>query len=202
VTTVPSDDRTRRPWLLGLVIAVICCVVVVALVTSEMSGTGAVNVGDDGRRSVDSPPPASAPEPDRRESVSREAPRRNCEPTESNPGGTNNYIPDAPRLKTLGQGFVITGLVRSAKGCRPLSDVRIQVWLATETGSEQDNRASVNTDEKGRYRIETAKTVPQFGEPNIHVGYDDGNYGAVFIRRVVDLDDRRAVVDLTLARRG
>jgi hypothetical protein len=44
--------------------------------------------------------------------------------------------------------------------------------------------------------------VPQFGEPNIHVAYDDGDYAAVFIRRVVDLDDERAVVDLTLTRRG
>ena len=76
------------------------------------------------------------------------------------------------------------------------------MWLATETGTEQDNRASVTTDGSGRYRIETAKTVPQFGEPNIHVGYDDGAFGEVFIRRVVDLDDGRAVVDLTLARSG
>ena len=78
----------------------------------------------------------------------------------------------------------------------------MQVWLATETGGETDNRASVRTDADGRYRIQTAPTVPQFGEPNIHVGYDDGDYRDVFIRRVVDLEDKRAVVDLTLARRG
>ena len=42
--------------------------------------------------------------------------------------------------------------------------------------------------------------MPQFGEPNIHVGYDDGDYREVFIRRVVDLDDKRAVVNLTLRR--
>ena len=97
---------------------------------------------------------------------------------------------------------MITGHVRSADGCRPLQDVRVQVWLATETGGEQDNRASVRTGSDGRYRIETDPTVPQFGEPNIHVGYDDEEYGEVFIRRVVDLDDERAVVDLTLARGG
>jgi hypothetical protein len=44
--------------------------------------------------------------------------------------------------------------------------------------------------------------VPQFGEPNIHVGCDDAEYGEVFIRRVVDLDDERAVVKLALARGG
>ena len=129
-------------------------------------------------------------------------PRRDCRATDSNPGGTNNYIAAAPERDSLGEGFEITGRVRSAAGCRPIEDVRVQVWLATETGGETDNRASVRTDENGRYRIETAPTVPQFGEPNIHVGYDDGDYRDVFIRRVVDLDDTRAVVDLTLARRG
>ncbi len=199
-----QDERPRRPWLLGSVIALICVGVVVALLTSEMSGTGAENVGDDGREPLAERPAPTAQEPDRADSggAGRPARARDCEPTESNPGGTNNYIPDAPALDSLGQGFVITGLVRSAKGCRPLDDVRVQVWLATETGTEQDNRASVTTDANGRYRIETAKTVPQFGEPNIHVGYDDGAFGEVFIRRVVDLDDERAVVDLTLTRSG
>ena len=32
---------------------------------------------------------------------------------------------------------MITGLVRSANGCRPLEDVRVQVWLATETAESR-----------------------------------------------------------------
>jgi len=191
-----GPDRVGRPWLLGLVLALITGGVVVALATSVMSGTGASNVGDDG---VATPAPAQTAAPEPR--AGRERPRR-CDATESNPGGTNNYIPGAPQLDSLGEGFVITGLVRSARGCEPLEDVPVQVWLATETGGEQDNRATVRTGSDGRYRIETAPTVAQFGEPNIHVGYDGGEYGEVFIRRVVDLDDRRAVVDLTLAGRG
>ena len=183
--------------LLALFLALVTAGVGVALATSETSGTGATNVGDDGRAAV----PMPTAEPDRDRDRDRPARPRRCEPTESNPGGTNNYIPDAPGLDSLGEGFVITGLVRSAADCRPLEDVKVQVWLATETGGEQDNRASVRTGPDGRYRIETAPTVAQFGEPNIHVGYDDGEYQEVFIRRVVDLDDRRAVVDLTLARR-
>ena len=89
-------------------------------------------------------------------------------------------------------------MVRSAEGCAPLEGVRIQIWLATETGSESDNRTSVRTDSAGRYRVETAPTIAQFGEPNIHVGYDDGKYESVFIRRVVDLDDDTATIDLNL----
>jgi hypothetical protein len=176
-------DRPGRPWLLVLVLVLITAVVAVALLTSQSSGTDAANVGDSGRG--EPPPPADG---------------RSCKPTRSNPGGTNNYIPEAPAADSLGSGFVITGRVRSADGCKPLEDVRVQVWLATKSGSEQDNRASVRTDADGVYRIETDPTVAQFGEPNIHVGYDDGDYRAVFIRRVVDLDDKRAVVDLTLRR--
>lgn len=191
-----GPDRVRRPWLLGLVLAAITGGVVLALATSEMSGMGASNVGDDGAAT---PAPVQTATPDGRAEPER---RRRCEATESNPGGTNNYIPEAPELDSLGEGFVITGLVRSARGCQPLEDVPVQVWLATQTGGEQDNRATVRTGPDGRYRIETAPTVAQFGEPNIHVGYDGGDYREVFIRRVVDLDDRRAVVDLTLAARG
>jgi len=185
-----------RPWALGALLALVTAGIAFALLSAEGSGTGAENVGESGPERAATPEPT--PEP-RRE---REREPRRCKATESNPGGTNNYIPEAPELESLGSGFVITGLVRSADGCEPLEEVRIQVWLATETGGEQDNRASVRTGADGRYRIETDPTVPQFGEPNIHVGYDDEEYGEVFIRRVVDLDDERAVVDLTLARRG
>jgi len=186
----------RRPWFLGLLLALVTVGIVLALIDSEVSGTGAENVGERGPERVT---PTPAPAQDAPAEATQRAPR-NCEATQSNPGGTNNYIPDAPERESLGSGFVITGLVRSAAGCRPLEGVRVQVWLATETGGEQDNRASVRTGADGRYRIETDPTVPQFGEPNIHVGYDDDEYREVFIRRVVDLDDERAVVNLTLAR--
>jgi hypothetical protein len=178
---------------LALILGLVTAGIVAALVASEVSGTGAENVGERG------PERTATPEPTARSRAGTPEPKRDCKATESNPGGTNNYIPEAPAADSLGNGFVITGLVRSAKGCAPLEDVRIQVWLATETGGEQDNRASVRTDGDGRYRIETDPTIPQFGEPNIHVGYDDGDYDEVFIRRVVDLDDERAVVDLTLS---
>ena len=185
----------RHPWLLALLLVVLTAGVVAAVATSENSGTGAENVGDDGVAEL------TAPAPDVPASTGGTE-QANCEATESNPGGTNNYQPDAPERDSLGDGFVIEGFVRQSAGCEPLEDVPVQVWLATETGGEQDNRATVRTDADGRYRIETPPTVPQFGEPNIHVGIDQERLGyePVFIRRVVDLDDRRAVVNLTLAR--
>jgi hypothetical protein len=192
-----------RPWQLGLVLVLLTAGVVAALVTSETSGTGAEDVGDDGRAELTAPP-RDPPAQRSAAATTETAPAEpaNCEATESNPGGTNNYIPDAPERESLGEGFVIEGFVRQSAGCEPLDDVAVQVWLATETGGERDNRATVRTDADGRYRIETPPTVPQFGEPNIHVAVDsDERFEPVFIRRVVDLDDRRAVVNLTLRRR-
>jgi hypothetical protein len=187
--------------LLGLALTLATAGIALALATSEISGTGASNVGSSPAPGAQTPtaPHASDDQPG---AVARTSERPACEATESNPGGDNNYIPDAPAVESLGDGFVITGRVRSAEGCQPLAGVAIQVWLATETGAETDNRATVRTDEDGRYRIETAPTVPQFGEPNIHVAYDGEQFEEVFIRRVVDLDDTHATVNLTLARDG
>jgi hypothetical protein len=182
----------RRGWALGVLLSAVTAGIVALLLDSETSGTGAANVGERGpERAAASARDLPAPDG---------APRRDCEATDSNPGGTNNYLPDAPVRDRLGSGFTITGRVRAAAGCAPLEGVRVQVWLATSTGSERDNRASVLTGADGRYRIETDPTIPQFGEPNIHVGYAGGAFREVFIRRVVDLDDERAVVDLTLRR--
>ena len=87
----------RGPWLLGLLLALVTAGIVAVLVGSETSGTGAENVGESG------PERAATPAPTERERG------RRCEATESNPGGTNNYIPDAPERDSLGRGFVITG---------------------------------------------------------------------------------------------
>ena len=49
----------RRPWLLGLLLALVTVGIVVALVDSEVSGTGAENVGESGpERVTTTAPPA------------------------------------------------------------------------------------------------------------------------------------------------
>ena len=127
-----------------------------------------------------------------------------CAPTESDPGGTTAYIPDAPVKGDLGDGLVISGTVREAGTCEPIEDARVQVWLATAEGGEYDpeNRGSVLTDGRGRYRIETYPVVPLYGEPNVHVAYDDGEYEAVFRRLVIDRDDADLTTNFVLEPNG
>jgi hypothetical protein len=68
-------------------------------------------------------------------------------PTETMPGGANNYIANAPLVQNLGTGFVASGVVRRAGNGAPLSNVRVQIWAATERGGERvpSNRGSVMT---------------------------------------------------------
>ncbi len=102
--------------LLGLALALATAGIAFALAISDISGTGASDVGSSVTPAAQAPsapgasdrPPGGWPGAD-----AQTSPRRDCEATESNPGGDNNYIPDAPAVASLGDGFVITGRVRS-----------------------------------------------------------------------------------------
>ena len=146
----------------------------------------------------------SAPAP----AVKPAAPVVSCQPPQTMPGGNNNYNVGGapmPMVKNLGTGFLITGSVRDASNCQPLSGLRLQIWLNTERGGERipSNRASVLTDEKGHYQLETSPVSPQFGQPHVHIAYDDGKFNTLFLRPVLKSEDDPSInVDIALAPRG
>lgn len=128
-----------------------------------------------------------------------------CTATESMPGGRNNYVPGAPLVADLGTGFVVSGIVRDVATCAPVPNARVQVWTATERGGEREpsNRGSVMTDADGRFRLETSPVVPQFGQPHVHIAYDDKTYKTLFLRPVLrSADDTSITVDFTLTPQG
>jgi hypothetical protein len=115
----------------------------------------------------------------------------NCVATETMPGGDNFYIPNAPLVENLGSGLVVQGTVREAGTCQPVRNTRIQIWLTTARGGEGEpsNRGSVMTDQNGRYRLETSPVVAQFGQPHVHIAYDDSAYRSLFLRAVMESED-------------
>jgi protocatechuate 3,4-dioxygenase beta subunit len=125
-----------------------------------------------------------------------------CAATETMRGGRNNYVPNAPLVENLGEGFVVSGTVRKAGTCEGLGNVRVQIWTATERGGEGEasNRGSVMTNADGTFRLETSPVVPNFGQAHIHMAYDDPQFGTVFLRPLLgSRNDTSITVDFNLA---
>jgi hypothetical protein len=125
-----------------------------------------------------------------------------CAATETMRGGRNNYVPNAPVVDNLGQGFIVSGTVRQAGSCEGLGNVRVQIWASTERGGEGEasNRGSVMTGADGSFRLETSPVVPNFGQAHIHMAYDDPQFGTVFLRPLLDSrSDTSISVDFNLA---
>ncbi|PZO02258.1 MAG: twin-arginine translocation pathway signal [Hyphomicrobiales bacterium] len=134
--------------------------------------------------------------------VAQSSPGNAIAPTQTMPGGANNYVPNAPLVQNLGTGFIASGLVRRASDGAPLSNIRVQIWAATERGGERvpSNRGSVMTGPDGRYRLEFSPIVPQFGQPHIHIAYDDPGFATLFLRPVLSSRyDKGIVADFVLA---
>ena len=119
------------------------------------------------------------------------SPASGCIATETMPGGDNFYVPNAPLVKNLGSGLVVHGTVLAAGTCEPVRNARMQLWLNTARGGEGEpsNRGSIMTDENGSYRLETSPVVPQFGQPHVHIAYDDRDYHSLFLRSVMESED-------------
>jgi hypothetical protein len=109
-------------------------------------------------------------------------------PTQSMPGGANNYQKGAPVVNRIGKGgFVMSGTVRRAGDGAPLSGQRIQIWAHTVEGREEDARShgATLTDKNGAFRLEMPQIIPIFGQPHGHLAYDSGAFKTVFLRPVM-----------------
>lgn len=98
------------------------------------------------------------------------APDWQCRPTPEDALGPF-YTPNAPVRASVGKGYVLQGVVKSAKDCAPLAGARIEFWLAGPGGDYDDaHRATVMTDKSGTYRFES-NFPPKysFRPPHIHL---------------------------------
>jgi len=93
-----------------------------------------------------------------------------CAPTRPDAEGPF-YKPNAPRRTSIGTGFIVQGVVRSAKGCTPIPGARLEWWQANPRGEYDDpHRATMESDLRGSYRLETSFPPPYAGRPpHIHV---------------------------------
>ena len=102
--------------------------------------------------------------------TSAAAQERVCTPTP--PDGLGPfYKPNAPERARTGTGIVVTGAVRSAKGCAALPGARVEWWSADERGQYRDElRATQHADAQGRFTYETVAPGRYPGRPpHLHV---------------------------------
>jgi hypothetical protein len=109
-------------------------------------------------------------------------------PTETMPGGANNYRKGAAVVERIGKGgFWMSGTVRRAGDGAPLPGQRIQIWAHTVEGQEQEpqSHGATLTDKDGKFRLEMPQIIPIFGQPHGHLAYDSGEFKTVFLRPVM-----------------
>lgn len=81
------------------------------------------------------------------------------------------YEAGAPERAATGRGLVVSGVVRSAKGCGPLPAARLEWWSANAAGNyDREHRAAQGAEGQGRYRYETSFPGRYPGRPpHVHV---------------------------------
>ncbi|MDD2897664.1 MAG: intradiol ring-cleavage dioxygenase [Desulfuromonadaceae bacterium] len=110
------------------------------------------------------------------------------------------YRQNAPVRSCLGRGYVLSGTVRSAADCRPLPNIRIEVWQAGPGGEYDDgHRATLYSDHAGRYHLET-DVPPPYGRrpPHIHILVDAKGFEGLVTQHYPGKGKQRGSLDLVI----
>lgn len=88
------------------------------------------------------------------------------------------YVPGAPERTSVGQGYVLRGVVRSSADCAPIADAQVEFWMAGPDGEyDDDHRAAQFVDAAGAYTFESNSPPPYSGRPpHIHIRVSADGY--------------------------
>ncbi len=122
-----------------------------------------------------------------------------CQPTA--PTGLGPfYKPGAPVRSSVGKGYIVSGVVRSAKDCSPIKGAQIEFWLAGPDGKYDDShRATVSSDNKGAFRFESNYPPPYSGRPShIHIRVSAAGFKTLVTQHYPKQNNAAATFDLVL----
>lgn len=110
------------------------------------------------------------------------------------------YRPNAPVRSSIGTGYLLSGTVRSADGCRPLHNARIEIWQVGPAGAYDDaHRATLFSDHAGRYRLETSYPPPYGPRPShIHILVDAKGFEGLITQHYPKKGKKRATFNIVL----
>lgn len=122
-----------------------------------------------------------------------------CQPTPADSLGPF-YVPDAPVRAKVGEGYVLSGTVRSAVDCAAIKGAQIEFWLAGPSGSYDDeHRATLFADGSGNYRFES-NFPPGYGSrpPHIHLRVSAPGFRTLVTQHYLEAGESSASFDLVL----
>lgn len=122
-----------------------------------------------------------------------------CKPTARDTPGPF-YKANAPERESTGQGFLVSGTVRSTVDCRPLGGARIEWWAANPQGDYDDaHRATQRAEADGRYRYETDSPGIYPGRPaHLHLRITADGHRTLITQLYPKKDEKVLAVDLVL----
>lgn len=102
---------------------------------------------------------------------------RGCTPTPPDAMGPF-YEPNAPVREKVGEGYVLTGVVRSSATCKPIAQAQIEFWLVGPDGRyDNEHRATMFADRAGTYTFESNMPPSYYGRPpHIHIRVSADGY--------------------------
>ena len=122
-----------------------------------------------------------------------------CNPTKPDQLGPM-YAPNAPVRTSVGKGYLLEGVVKSARDCSPIPGARIEFWLVNLEGNyDDDHRATVPVNSSGGYSFESNFPKSYGGRPaHIHVRVTAPGYETLVTQHYPKAGDARMTYDLIL----
>jgi len=133
------------------------------------------------------------------EGIHAEMPAYACEPTAEDEMGPL-YVQGAPERNEVGAGYLLMGTVRSAADCTPITDARIEIWMAGPQGHYGDEwRATLFSAGNGSYYFRS-HVPPNYGtgRPHIHIKVSRDGYKTLITQHYPAAHAGEAIFDLIL----
>lgn len=110
------------------------------------------------------------------------------------------YTPGAPVRDKVGQGYLLSGVVRSAADCQPIPGAMIEFWMAGPDGEYRDDyRATLMSGMDGAYRFESHAPPPYSNRPpHIHIKVTAQGFAELVTQHYPAQGATSAVFDLVL----
>ncbi len=122
-----------------------------------------------------------------------------CQPTRPDADGPF-YRPGAPERNKVGEGYLLTGTVKSAADCAVLPQAKIEIWMNGPDGRYGDDwRATLFADADGKYRFESHKPVAYGSRPpHIHIIVNAPGFKELITQHYPEEKATSATFDLVL----